>query len=418
MKIAVVGAGIVGITTAYELASDGHQVTVFEKYSSVAESGSFATGSILAPSLTQPFSHGPWPHTSKWAGALAVLRLVPAAELINPVLWHWLRKWTAKVPEQQFFDRFAAACELLLLSTEGVRRICQTHQIEFEQAAGQLVLLLPESTTKGSDAKLALLKSLGVVHQYIDGELISKTEPSLHHTGGMARAVLFPADGVGNCRQFAQLLKEKCVELGVRFQFNASVKSVQSAPAIGLTIANQSNVTGFDRVVLCTGQGWAELAAPLKVKVPGITVQSYSLSAQMRESLNGPRSAFSDSSKNISIARLGNRIRATGGLHFGKPTPKAEKKAQSVLFEALQHFFPGAASMSSSTQFWRGSTFITPDALPLIGESTCNGVFLNVGHGFNGWAMACGSARVLADTLTSGTVDDKAAPFSPRRFGH
>lgn len=418
MKIAVVGAGIVGITTAFELTLDGHDVTVFEKNTSVAEHSSFATGGLLASSLTQPYSHTSWPKSGRLIRLLADLKHVPLRGVLNASLWKWLLQWSAVTPQEQFLEDFATACRLVTQSMERVNTICQDVKIEFEQGAGQLLLMQSGTDAKCVELKLAALKNLGIQHQVVSAGDVARVEPSLNIANTLEGAVFFPADGVGNCRQFSQLLKDRATQSGARFLFNTAVTSVRTTAGLALTLSDHSTAVQFDRIVLCTGQAVAELAAPLKIRIPGVTAHSYSLSAPMREPLNGPRNAVFDARTNVGMARIGNRIRATGGVHIGRASERAEKKAQDLLYRALQKHFPGAASMSNSTQFWRGSTLITADALPAVGESAVPGVYLNIGHGFNGWGMACAAARLLADELNCGSVAGAGLRLSPKRFRH
>ena len=417
MKIAVVGAGIVGIAAAFELTLDGHEVTVYEKNASVAELSSFATGTLLAPSLTQPFSHMAWPQSNSLVRLLRHLKLVPISNVLNHAVWKWLLAWSAAKPVDSFTEGFAASSKLISLSLERMRFVCHDMQIEFEQSTGQLILAQSGPEQKCHQAKLAALKALEMNHQILDAQGIANAEPSLNQAAVDQDALFFPSDTVGNCRQFTQLLKDRAVQSGAHMLFNSTVTGIHAGAQIEIAVAGQPP-QAFDKVVVCTGHAPSELVAPLKLKVPGTIAHSYSLSAQMREPLNGPRNAVFESKRGISIARIGSRVRAIGGTHLGKPSKRSEKKAQDMLYRAVQHYFPGAASMSSSTQFWTGSTWITNDSLPVIGESAVPGVYLNMGHGFNGWGMACGAARVLADEIANGKPAPEFSRLSPKRFSY
>jgi D-amino-acid dehydrogenase len=229
-------------------------------------------------------------------------------------------------------------------------------------------------------------------------------------------AAFFAGDTTGNCRQFAQILKDRAVEAGAQFVFDTAVTSVKHSPRIELGLAGASATSQFDGVVFCTGSALTELATPLRIKVPLIEAHAFSLSAQMREPLNGPRSAVFDTKTNIGICRIGNRIRASGRAQIGGPSPRGAKKAEEQLYRAIQNHFPGAATLSNSTQFWNGRTLISVDAMPVIGETELPGVYLNIGHGFNGWGMACGSARLLAESVGKTAQAKQESGFSPRRF--
>jgi D-amino-acid dehydrogenase len=416
MKIAVVGAGIIGITTAYELALDGHEVTVYEKNNSVAELSSFATGGSLAASLTQAFSHTVWPKSGALVRFVSSAAMLPRKELFSMSAFRWALAWGKVLSLEQFQSNFSANANLLNQSVTRLGEICHAEKIEFEQSSGQLVLLRSEADLNVPSTKFAALKELGIAHKTLGDAELSNTEPSLNCSEDIQSAVYFPGDLVGNCRQFAQLLKDKAVAAGAKFVFNTSVNSIKCNPRVDLSLMGTPEAIQFDCVVLCTGEALAELAEPLKIKVPLMAAHAYSLSALMREPLNGPRSAIFDAKDGIGIARIGNRIRATGGAKIGRPTAGDRKKAQEKLYRAIQRFFPGAATLSNSTQFWQSSTLISADSMPVIGETDVPRVYINVGHGFNGWGMACGSARMLADDLSQHVQANRTATFSPRRF--
>jgi D-amino-acid dehydrogenase len=416
MKIAVVGAGIIGITTAYELTLDGHEVTVFEKNTSVAELASFATGGSLAASLTQAFSHTPWPKSDNLVRFVTAAASLPPKAFFSPSALRWTFAWSRTRSSEQFQSDFRANANLLSQSLVRLEEICHDEKIEFEQSSGRVILFPSEAVSKLCDAKFAALKELGAAHKDLDEVELGKIEPSLNVSNGIQSYAYFPGDRVGNCRQFAQLLKDRAVAAGAKFIFNTAVSAIKCDPRVALSLMGTPEKVHFDSVVLCTGAALPELTAPLKVKLPLMAAHAYSLSAQMREPLNGPRSAVFDMKSHVAVARIGNRIRATGAAKIGQPTSTGGKKAQEKLYRAIQRFFPGAATLSNSTQFWYANTLISPDSLPVIGETEVPGVYTNLGHGFNGWGMACGSARLLADELSKSGDGETKATFSPKRF--
>jgi D-amino-acid dehydrogenase len=143
---------------------------------------------------------------------------------------------------------------------------------------------------------------------------------------------------------------------------------------------------------------------------------SYSLSAQIKEPFSAPRSAVHDCHRQVSINRIGARIRISGGAELGGTREVHNEKIIKLLYQALQSNFPGAADYSRSMQTWKGGSIFSPDALPLIGPAGTPGVWLNLAHGHNGWSMACGSARVLADQIQGRPTALDATLLHPGRF--
>jgi D-amino-acid dehydrogenase len=419
MKIAVIGAGILGVTTAYELALDGHEVTVFEKCASVAELASFATGGAMAASLTQPFSHPAWPGSGALVQFCKNVRLLAHNDALRPSLLRWLAGWSSNGSDGHFQQKFKAACALAVLSVDRLDTICNDQKIEFERGAGQINLCASEADLDNQMPKLALLKELGVAHKILTADEARTLEPGLSDGANFASAVLFPNDRIGNCRQFSQLLKDRAAQLGARFVFDTAVTNIKPGQRLEIHTSANDSPDHFDRVVVCSGQDYNDLLAGLKIRLPCVAVHGYSLSAPMREPLNGPRNAIFDLRVNVGIARIGSRIRLSTAGKIGELSSRSGKKMQSLLYRTLQTYFPGAAQLSQGTQgtqLWSGQSVMSMDALPVIGQTSVPGVYINTAHGLNGWGMACGSAQLIADQIAGRKCAIEETPFRLDRF--
>ena len=262
--------------------------------------------------------------------------------------------------------------------------------------------------------KLELLKDIGVSLSTLDRSQAQTIEPALDPEYPLHAAVYFPQDEITNGRQFAHLLKDRAMELGVQFQFGAKLVALHPGPPVQLEFSQSPPTQTFEHVVLCTGTGSGAISG--FGKLPLTELHSYSISAPIRDTLNAPRSAIFDCSQATSIGRLGARVRVSGGAELGGTTEKIRTQTTRQLFNTLQNSFPGAASYQNGTQIWKGKSFYTPDALPLVGPSTTPGVWLNLGHGNNGWSMCCGTAQVIADMLGARAATVDLACLQPSRF--
>lgn len=412
MKIAVIGAGVVGICTAYELALDGHAVSVFESHAAVAEEASFASAGHQSPSLSHPLSFPAWPQVSRLRALLnpsgiALGRSTSLSDL------RWLAGW--KTGSQNFAQRFAAAQALVSYSLERQQALSTQAALVVEQSLGQLLLLRTEREALDCQVRLDALKSLGVAAKVLTPEEARKLEPALGSDLAVHSAIHFPNDAVGNCRQFAHALKDRALEMGVVFDFATPVTAISHTPALQVHTGSHG-AQGFDQVVVCAAGGSVALLAPALKHVPLTRVGSYSLSAQIREPLNAPRSAVLDGHSQISISRMGARIRVSGGAELGG-TPQHKRQASSrLLYQTLQTHFPGAADFSRSMQLWSATSLFSPDALPLVGPCEQKGIWLNLAHGHNGWGMACGAARILADQMQGRQAALNTTHLHPGRF--
>lgn len=414
MKIAVIGAGIIGITTAYELARDGHDVTVFERNNAAAEGASFANTGVMAPSHTLPLSTPDWVRPS----ALHFLKSLHAFSIKGGVSLQdlqWLWAWGKTAGSDIDASRLTAARTLGSYSQQQLHRIKLESKLEFEGSAGHLLILRTEANYKAFQPTIASLKASGVALRELQPADITKIEPSFHPDHPIHSAVHLPNDGVGNCRQFGLLLKAATQQIGVTFRFGTHVEDIQTNPRLTLIIQGEASNQSYDRIVLCTGEAAPFLKTRLRIKLPMACVHGYSVSAAIREPLNAPTSALTDIDSQIVIARIGNRVRVSGGAELGGNCTTKDPKTIQSLFKALQDYFPGAAQYPHGTQVWKGSRILTADGLPIIGMSAMPGVWLNLAHGANGWGTACGSARIVADQISGKAPQLDPDPFSPAR---
>jgi D-amino-acid dehydrogenase len=414
MNIAIVGAGIVGVTTAYELARDGHTVTVLEQRGAAAEEASFASTGILAPALLRPWAApgacGPLPVSVHGHSALSSL-----ASSSGRADQRWLRQWRRRARNISL-PTLTALAQLARYSQQQLNTTATTLQAAPEMRSGGLVALRSESMAETLEPILQLLRDAGLPAQLLSVAEARQREPGLGEHAPLAAAIHLPEAQVGNCRLFAHMLRQAAQELGVQFAFGAQVQRLHTAP-VGLQIAGQPSPQPFDAVVLCAGAAARELLQPLGFTPPLATLHGYTVSAPLREDAIGPQGVTTDLQQQISITRLGQRIRVGGGAELGNAhqnvhhAPTLER-----LYRTLNDWFPGTASMSAGVQIWRGSRCMSADGLPLVGASGQPGLWLNLGHGDSGWSLASGCARILADQMAQRSPALDATPLACQRF--
>ena len=416
MRIAIVGAGIVGVTTAYELTLAGHEVSVFEQRGSVASEGSFAIAGLLAAGDIAPWCGPgvPWRVLRQLFGSQATARLGGPGALAH-LPWVW-QAWRAGRTRPHAGHRQAMQ-RLAQFSRERLLEITRTLRLEFEQTPGHLVLLRGEAEFKAAQAGLALLRDWGVTYEAADPTRCRIIEPGLNPASPLHAGIYFSQDGVGNCRQFAHLLKAEAQRLGASFHFDTRVHAVQPGAQVTLDIVGPmsgvsevSGVSGvssvterFNAVVVCAGAESSPLLRRLGVKLPLLAVHGYSLTAPLRHvdglPTPGPRAALTDARHRVVITRMGQRVRVAGIAELGGDPGCLAAGPLRLLHRVLDDWFPGAV-MSQKAQHWKGARPALPDGPPVLGASGVAGVWLNVGHGAHGWTLACGSARVLAATIS------------------
>jgi D-amino-acid dehydrogenase len=439
VKIAIVGAGIIGVTTAYELVGEGHEVVVFERRGSVAAETSFANAGVVAPGYVTPWAAPGMPR--KVLGQLfdthASVRF-GSAPSVAEMRWMW-RWWRACRLRTYQANRLQMQ-RLALFSRERLHRITREHKFDYERSEGYLVLLRDARDMAMVRPGLDSLAQLKTRFELLDPGQCRAVEPGLSNETALHGGVYLPDDEVGNCRQFAMLLRAEAQRLGVLFRFHTQVRRIlpgrvpqlvhqHAPPRLAMTavdtaphdagdtrpMAPEPVAEGFDAVVVCAALGSDALLRPHGLALPLIAVHGYSITAPLRRIEahpdHGPRSALMDERYKVAISRLGARVRIAGSAEIGGSPARNNPKALDTLYRVLHDWFPGAVHLSQA-QVWKGARPMLPDGPPVLGRSGIEGVWLNLGHGSSGWALACGSARVLADSIAG-----RAPPVSVDGFG-
>jgi D-amino-acid dehydrogenase len=426
MRIAIIGAGIAGVTTAYECAADGHQVTVFERCGSVAAEGSFANAGITAPGLCLDWTQPSFPGLSGGA----------------KLAWGWQR-WRAGRDK----DHAALQERLLnlgLFSHTRLQELQRKLQMDYERAEGVLVLLRGEREQQAALASLALMERLGVHAQSLSPEQCLNVEPGLNRDARLYGGVHLSQGEAGNCRQFSHLMRIAAQRLGVQFRFHTTVWTLlPGAPAKLIheytpppdSLAEPSRLSeggetwaggdtrpaamgriedSFDAVIVCAGAGAAGLLRTLKLKPALTTLHGYSITAPLRQLEAfpdlGPKAGLLDLQPQVSISRIGQRIRLAGGVEPGLAKERFRASTLAQLHQVLDDWFPGSM-LSTQVQRWQGSQAIAADGLPLLGASGREGIWLNLAQGsasMLAWPLACGAAKVLAEQVAGHKAGNQA----------
>jgi len=423
MRIAIIGAGIVGVTSAFELASDGHEVTVYERHAGVASETSFANAGVIAPGYVTPWAAPGMPLKvlRHLFGQHAPVRF-GGANVLGQLPWMW-RWWRACRPAVYQANR-GRMYQLARYSSQRLHALTDELGLEYEQARGVLVLLRTARDLAQSQAALRMLEELKVNFELLDAAQCHRLEPGLNPSMPLRAGISLPQDEVGNCRHFAHLLKAQAQSRGARFLFSHDVQSLD--PGATPTVRSRDLATNaapvdtrFDAVLLCTGHQANRLLRPLGLSLALAPVYGYSITAPFsvidHAAAPGPRGAVMDEKFKVAISRLGQRIRVAGSAELGGAPGRMNDAALATLYKVLDDWFPGAARLSQASA-WKGARPMLPDGPPLLGASRSPGIWLNLGHGSSGWALACGSARVLADQMAKRQPDIDVSGYQPQRL--
>ena len=405
---------MVGMCTAYFLAAAGHEVAVIERCASVAEEASFGNAGILGPACVAPWAMPGMPRKifSSLFNSAAPAVLRPQA---SRALWSWLRKWLSECDVQRYRVNRERMQRVAGYSQHLLHELLERHQLDCEKTDGVLQLFRSAREIALSAPAREILAEHGVAHEMVDAGAARRIEPALSAAAPLAGGLYLPNDEAGNCALFTKQLRQVAQSIGVQFHFQVGVDALlQDGDRIGLRIGDE--VVRADAVVLAAGADSAPLLRPLGIRVPLYPVKGYSITLPIRNFDAAPVAALIDDSSQVAITRMDNRVRVAGISELGSRKPGGSEPVLRMLAKVGDDWFPGAASYQAGT-LWCGTRPMLPDGPPLLGATHIKNLFLNIGHGSCGWAMAAGSGKILADLISQRAPEIDLDGLTMARYG-
>jgi len=416
MKVAVLGAGVVGVTSAYYLMRAGHDVTVIERQSGPSLETSFANAGEISPGYASP-----WPAPGIPSKALKWLFMRHAPLIIRPRLDLDMALWVLAMLRNCTAGRYARnkarMVPLAEYSRDQLRALTDELDLQYDQRTqGTLQLFRSQRQLDGTAKDIAVLQAYGVPFQLLDRDGCVRAELGLSASRDkIAGGLRLPNDDTGDCYKFTTVLASWLEANGVRFRYGVSVDGLNMKGDVVESIQTDQSVIAADAVVAALASYTPKLLRSLGVRVPVYPIKGYSITAPVAEAARAPVSTLLDETYKIAITRLGDRIRVGGMAEVaGFSHDRAERRRDTLLF-CLNDLFPQAAQ-TQDLKLWSGLRPMTPDGPPIIGPTRYRNLYLNTGHGTLGWTMACGSGRVLADLVSGRKPEIDARPLSIARY--
>lgn len=421
MHVVVVGAGVVGVTTAWALKQRGHEVTVVEKLEQAGLETSRANAAQRSYGVVYP-----------WASAAMARKALPM--LVNPDGALKMAMPPSLTTLRFLFEtlRFAYAPGLYGLNRRAMLRLAMHSRDCFQRLedilgptfdgdhAGLLHLASTPAALADYRATAALLDELGIANRLLTPAQVREAEPGMTGSGPLHGALSFDTDGTGDCHLFTQALAKTCEAEGVSFRYQTEVRCLVSdehrVSALELQTAGRPPDTlAADAVVISAGCASPALLQGLSLRVPIYPVKGYSLTTELKDASRGPRSTVHDDHYKVVATRLGDRLRVTGFVELAGFNRDIPERRLETLKKSVAARFPGAADLGSARQ-WTGFRPMTPDGPPMIGRGSRQNLFLNTGHGTFGWTFSAGSADLIAQVIDGETPALNLDAFRPGRF--
>jgi D-amino-acid dehydrogenase len=416
MHITVLGAGIIGISTAWHLLRKGHTVTVVDRQPGAAQETSFANAAQISVSFCEP-----WANRQAPLKALKWMFDKEAPLLLRPQLdwaqWRWSLQFLAQCTNSAFERNVAQLVALGAFSHATLKDMVAETGIEYHrQQRGIAHYYTDEQAFAGAAVAAELMGRHGVQRRVVSRDELLNIEPALrsfasHIVGG----TYTESDEHGDARVFTQKLADLCAARGARMLFGHHIERMEVAGGEARSVQVRHAETGqtetlqADAFVVAAGSYTAPLLRTVGVHVPIYPGKGYSATLPLLMPERAPQVSMIDDGRKIALSRLGNQLRVAGTIELGGfdlslDTPLARARCE-MLVRRVEQVFPGVADTRTAEQggqpnFWCGLRPATPTNIPLIGRTALNKLWINAGHGTLGWTHGAGSGRALAELIS------------------
>lgn len=403
MHILVMGAGVVGTTTAWYLQKQGHQVTVVDRQNQAGLETSYANGGQISVSHAEP-----------WANPSAPLKVMkwlfqPDAPLLfrprlDPAQWRWALSFLGQCTSARAAHNIRQMVNLGTYSRSQLQALRNEAGIEYNHLEkGILHFYTNPAEFDGAMEPTRIMQDLGCDRQIIDADRAVELEPALKPIRNrIAGATYTSEDESGDARMFTQNLAKRCAEAGVEFRYGTEILSFERAGerVLGIqTLRDGHHETlRADAYVLSMGSFSAALASQLGIVLNIYPAKGYSITVPVKNEEAAFNVSLTDDEYKLVYSRLGDRMRVAGTAELNGYSRKLNYTRCRAIVRRTAEVMPEAGYWDQA-EFWTGLRPATPSNVPYIGKSHFANLYLNTGHGTLGWTHSCGSAAALADII-------------------
>jgi D-amino-acid dehydrogenase len=402
MRVLVLGAGVIGVTSAWYLSKAGHEVTLVDRHDAVGQETSFANGGQISVSHAQPWAN---PHVPrkilKWLGREeAPLLFRPRADLAQ---WLWGLAFLRECTPARTAHNIRQLVMLGLYSRASLQELRAETAVQYDHLARGILHFY----TSARELDLAVESARVMREHGCDLEMVSASrcaeiEPALRNVRVVGGSWT-PSDESGDAHKFTQSLAALAAKRGVQFR-SARILTLgaQGERIAGIRVARADGaeeVLQADAYLVCLGSYSPLFVRPLGIGLAIYPLKGYSVTLPVADRARAYTVSMTDDEYKLVFSRLGDRLRIAGTAELnGYNTELNEVRCQAILRRTLE-LFPGAGD-AARAQFWTGLRPATPSNVPYIGTTRYPNLYLNTGHGTLGWTHACGSGRAIADIVS------------------
>ena len=410
MKVIVLGAGIIGVSTAWHLAERGHEVTVVDRQHDAALETSFANAAQISVSYCEPWANREAPLKAlKWMFSKeAPLLFRPTFDIHQ---WLWSLRFLGQCHDSAFERNVSQLVALGAYSHAALKDVVRSTGIAYSRLErGIAHYYTDQASFDSAAAAAALMRRHGVARRVIDRDELLRIEPALSAYGErIVGGTYTPSDESGDARVFTQELARRCAARGVQFLWNHDVTRLTKTGGEITGVSVRERATGkgqaltADAYVAACGSYTAPLLRTVGVNLPIYPGKGYSATFRLKRPQDAPTVSLLDDGVKCAMSRLGDTLRIAGTIEVGGwdlslDTPLARARCQ-MLARRVEEVFPGVCDLSEPN-YWAGLRPATPTNIPVIGKTRVGKLWVNAGHGTLGWTHGAGSGKAIAELIS------------------
>jgi D-amino-acid dehydrogenase len=400
----VLGAGVVGVTTAWQLLADGHEVTVIDRQPAAARETSFANAGHISAG-----------HALPWANPRALGTLVRSLRSreeplrfrfhADPAFWRWSLAFLGQCTAARTRRNARVMHRLCRYAQQALDQLVADTGVEYDASrAGVLYLYRTQAALEHGVANSRILADAGQELEVVDRERAAAIDPALAPTKDrLAGAIYCPTDWSGDCAKFSLALAGRAAARGARFLYGTTIAAVDAVGDRVTRVRTDDGDVAGDVYVLALGS-YSPLLEGVRERLPVYPIKGYSLTLPIDGANNPPTVGAIDEDTLCAYVRLGDRLRVTSVAEFAGYDTDHRPADFAHIVRSVRELLPNAADYSRP-QYWACLRAMTPQGTPILGRGRYQNLFYNTGHGHLGWTMACGTARITADLIAGRPPD-------------
>ena len=413
----MLGAGVVGVTTAWYLARGGAEVRVLDRQPGPGMETSFANAGELSYGMTSPWAA---PGIPKKAVQWLFMRHRPLFiwPMVDPVMWDWGTRMLLNCNERAYRRNKSRMVRISNYSRDAMTDLLGEIDLDFDlRQRGTLQLFRTEKQLKGSKADQDVLAEYDSPFEVLDRDGCIAVEPGLAHVADkFVGGLRLTADRTGDCRMFTLALADKAAGIGVSFRYGVTIEGLAWEGERITGVRTDHGIERADAYVVALGPYAPILLRAIGIRLPIYPIKGYSITLPVTDDASAPQSTLMDETHKVAITRLGERIRVAGQAEIIGYSRRLGRTATDTVRHVVTDLFPKGGDVSKA-EGWTGLRPMTPDGTPVIGPTRYANLFLNTGHGTLGWTISCGSGRAVADAVLGRTPEISFDGLTAARYG-